>query len=502
MSYLITQDFESENICGVDYRYEEEYLLLEQEVDKAYSVTQEGTTNWELVVKDSENILKTKSKDIKLASWWLLGNWKMNNYSTFEEKLKTYIELLEKYSDELYPKSKKAKLNTFFWLENNLINDLNVFEKNKNKIINPLILLELFEKLNFLINEITQKESSFFKKIISFFKPLADEYKKTKENLLNPSDNNVKSDQKKLNSKEELNEINDEKDAIRALRSLKNLSSMLSSYYRKSSFVDLKALRITRFLCWLDTQGLPNSENKKTFLPAPLEFEIDEILELKKNEDYEKSFTLIEEMLEVSPFWLDGHFYAYEILDKTGHKNEAEEIKNNLLSFIKTNEGILELKFNDGTTFASNKTKNWIEDSLFAEETQNTKENKTNINEQKLEEIYEFANKDKLKEAMQLLEKEYLLSNTVEEKFNWRLNHAQLAIEFDKKDIALALLEELEKEITHYHLDEWNPKLASKVYSLLLTSFSSIDILPQKIEMFYKKLCKTDISNALEININ
>lgn len=502
MSYLITQDLASENICGIDYRYEEDYLNLEQEVDKAYSVTQDGPTNWELVVKNSEEILISKSKDIKLASWWLLGNWKLGIYSTFEEKLKIFVELLEKYSDELYPKSKKARFNTFFWLENNLIKDLNVFETNKNKITNPLVLLELFERLNSLINEITQKESSFFKKIINFLKPLAQEYEKSKESPVESSNNNVKSDPKKNNSVEELNEINDEKDAIKALRNLKNLSSMLSNYYRKNSFVDLKALRITRFLCWLDTQGLPNSENKKTFLPAPLEFEIDEILEFKKNEDYEKSFILIEEMLEVSPFWLDGHFYAYEILDKTGHKNEAEEIKNSLLSFIKTNEGILELKFNDGTAFASNKTKNWIEEDSFKEETQSTKENKPNTNEQKLEKIYEFANKDKLKEAMQLLEKEYLLSNTVEEKFNWRLNHAQLAIEFDKKDIALALLEELEKEITHYHLDEWNPKLASKVYSLLLTSFSSIDILPQKIEMFYKKLCKTDISNALEININ
>ncbi len=103
---------------------------------------------------------------------------------------------------------------------------------------------------------------------------------------------------------------------------------------------------------------------------------------------------------------------------------------------------------------------------------------------------------------MQEVAKQYESSASVEEKFNWRLYHAQLAVEFNKKDIALALLEDLQKDIERFNLDDWNPKLVSKVYSLILNSFTNIDIQNDKLEQIYKRLCKTDINSAFEIELN
>ena len=72
----------------------------------------------------------------------------------------------------------------------------------------------------------------------------------------------------------------------------------------------------------------------------------------------------------------------------------------------------------------------------------------------------------------------------------------------DEAVTALALLEELQDDIKNFKLDKWNPKLASKVYTLVLNSFSNTDIPQEKLEILYKKLCKIDINSAFEIQIN
>lgn len=113
-----------------------------------------------------------------------------------------------------------------------------------------------------------------------------------------------------------------------------------------------------------------------------------------------------------------------------------------------------------------------------------------------------LAQSGKLKEAMYKIEKQYDDSSSIEDKFNWRLYHAQLAVEFNKKDIAFALLDDLQKTIDKFNLDEWNPKLASKVYTLILNTFSNIDIENEKLEQIYKRLCITDINSAFEIKLN
>ncbi len=52
-------------------------------------------------------------------------------------------------------------------------------------------------------------------------------------------------------------------DAIKVLRSFKKNANLLNNYYRKQDISNLKALRITRLLSWLETEGLPNTEGKK-----------------------------------------------------------------------------------------------------------------------------------------------------------------------------------------------------------------------------------------------
>ena len=514
MHELILKAFSSSLPCGEDCKYEDSFLLIEQEIDKDKSVTQDGGTDWEVVVKSCEDFLINESKDLKIVSWLVFGLWKIESWQGLSRGLLIYNELLSTFGKDIYPKSTKSRTNIFSWIEESLTDDIFTNEQTKKSLIDEDNILSQFINLNTNINIQLETENNNFRKIINFIEGVIKEKNlqlSKEKNLKKNIEKNEKIDNKnnqKTNSllNNEIIVINNESDAINVLRSFKKNGSLLTNYYRKQNISSLKALRMTRLFTWLETDGLPNSEANVTFLHPPSELELDELEDLYKNKEYEDAFYLVEEILEVSPFWIDGHYYSYNILEKTKNYNEAKEVKNLLISFINTNEGILDLFFINNMPFASKKVKKWIEEELTSTKSSNTTnsstEETTSDDEEILLTIRQLADDNKIKEAMNILNQKYHSSSNTEEKFNWRLHHAELAIEFDKKEIALALLEELEKDIEKFHLNEWNPKLASKVYNLLLTSFSSIDIHVDKLDLIYKNLCKTDINSAFEIKIN
>lgn len=512
LNKLILQEFNNPTPVGEDCKYEDSFLFIEQEVDKNTSVTQNGGPNWKLVINKCEEFLINESKDLKIASWWLYGLWKEDSWNGLKLGLYTYIELLITFKKDLFPKSKKAKTNIFMWLNDSLTNDIMNYEDVKSTLSDELEFNKLFSNLDLIIKEILENEENNFRKIIRFTEEIIKEKnnKKTDELVIEKKEiTKVEAEIKKEVEvvkivKEEITEINNDADAIKVLRTFKKNANLLTTYYRNQDISDLRALRINRMLSWLDTEGLPYEQDKKTSLNPPSELELDDVKNLFNNKEYEDAFNLVEEILEMSPFWIDGHHYAFTILEKTKNYQAAQEVKNTLVSFVKSNEGILELLFIDDTPFASNRVKKWILDEMSSSNTTVEKQEETNSEEDKdlLKDIYELANDDKITEAMLLLQRYHDSSVSIEDKFNWRLKHANLAIEFNKSDIALALLESLEKDINKYSLDEWNPSLCAKVYSLILTSFSNTDIETQRIESMYKKLCTIDINSALQIKIN
>jgi type VI secretion system protein VasJ len=99
-----------------------------------------------------------------------------------------------------------------------------------------------------------------------------------------------------------------------------------------------------------------------------------------------------------------------------------------------------------------------------------------------------------------LLQGHHGLSVTKEDKFYWRLAKAELATQFGKNDIALALLEDLKEDIDRYHLDEWNPELAGRVFGLFL-GLNRTQVNAEDIHAAYSRLCKINIEHALEIKL-
>jgi len=488
----ILTDIQGDNPCGIDAKYEDSFSLIEQEIDKDSSVTSTTRTDWDKIIKSSEEFLFEVSKDLKIATWWFYGMWKVKSWDGLNTALNIYVQLLEKYQKNIFPTSVKIKTNVFIWLETKLSDEI---LSNKNNLKHETELFDNFNKLNIVIQNILDKEEKYFGKITRLLEPIVKD-KLKKEEVKNTPE--IK-EEKQVSGTD--NEISNNSDATKVLSDLRKTASSLAQYYRTTDFKDIKAIRISRFLSFLDVEGTPFNNNNISMINPPLITEIDEVIELINNAQHNEAFILIEEILEVCPFWFEGHLKAYEIMIKLNQDEIANEIKHTFLSFINTNKELLNISFKDNTPFATAKIKKWIEEESSVSTTLNKNNTTINVYESIMENINDLASNNKLLEAMQSLEEYYLKSSSIEEKFNWRLHHARLAIEFDKKDIALALLEELENMISLYSLDEWNPSLASQVYYLILDSFTNMDIETIKIESLYKKLCKIDVQQALKIKI-
>ncbi|NQY21082.1 MAG: type VI secretion system domain-containing protein [Campylobacteraceae bacterium] len=408
--------------------------------------------------------------------------------------------MIEKYKSDLYPKSQKAKKNTILWLETTLSKD--ILKTKKNDILNPKDLLKDFELLQNLFIDMFDENSIYFGKIIRHIKKFDEEIEVSPI----PSKNvEIKKAEKIEIKKEEkpsastgnllnIKEISNKDEANKIVFLFKKHASMLNEYYRSENSYDLRAIKITRLLSWLNTDGLPQSNKNITFINPPSALNINKIDDLIGENKNDEAFVLIQQSLEKSPFWIDGHYKAYELLISQKKDKLALEIKNYVRAFVNTNNGVSDLLFKDESAFASDETKNFLNISSEEKITSISKKEE-NV------EIQNNLNQQNIKDAMEELQKDYDLSSSMQDKFKIRLEQSKLAISNKEFTMALILLDELEKNIEKYNLDEWQPELSTEVYALILKNLFKEYINNDRLKNAFEKLCKINISKALNLNI-
>jgi len=489
----ILEDISTDNPCGSDYKYEDIFLEVEAEIDKSKNILEDMDTDWDKVSHVTETLLNEHTKDIKILCWWTYSLWKRELWVGLEKTLPVLDALLKKYTSTLFPKSKKVKISSLQWLETQLTEE--VLDENGNIFaqIEHENFYTFFNNIEQSFSLAIEEEINLFSKIQKSLKKIIDEKEAKKKESVN---------QREIVSSPatEADEIVSDSDAAKLLSQMKKSATLLHNYWRKKEAANLGSIRLIRMLAWLETDGLPIHEDKKTPLNPPSQESVEEVEILYAEEKYTEAFEKVETVISFSPFWLDGHYISYNLLTAMGKDAAALEVKNALISYVNADKEILDLTFRDSTPFASIKVKEWLAHNLETLESNIVVDKEQNEREEIIETCYLLAKKKNIKEAMKILQNSYTSASTKEDKFIWRLSHAQLAKEYGKNELALALVEDLRKEIEVYKLDEWNPKLSAKVFKLFL-DFNRTQVNVEELQMAYVSLCKIDAEEALEIKI-
>lgn len=495
MFELIVNPFSDQSPCGVDAKYDDIYLALESEIDKINSVAAGAQTNWQYVSDESKSLIEHRTKDIKILCWWAFAQYKLKGMDGFRQSIVTMNQLLINLGKELFPKSNRAKWGALSWFET-VMNLQLIQDRQINISLNDsesyLELLRIFQEH---VKNICEVDDRLFSEACRLLEVKVSE-KKQRDEAEKPKMPSVAVNTADNSSS---GEITNDADAIKILNQLKKNAEQLTHYWRARQIDDGRALRMTRMISWLEIDGIPLVQNGNTMINPPSSERIDRIDLLISEGKNDEALQMIENVIFRSPFWLSGHYKAFEIYESIQKNKAAIEVKNMLIGFINSNEGVSELKFRDGTPFIPSQMKEWLNEQtrggMVSEEGDTAVDPLAIIGEK----CYELVNKKNSKEAMEILQRSFRDAGSQEEKFQWRLLNAQIALAAGKPLMALALIEELEREIEHYRLEEWQPELVAKVYRFYLNSFNRTQIEREKYDVAFQRLCRVDMAAAIDI---
>ncbi|MGM0417340.1 MAG: type VI secretion system protein TssA [Thermodesulfobacteriota bacterium] len=485
--------------AGSDVSYEPEFEELQQEIDRLSIATAPGEgVNWEKVAQLSELILKEKSKNLLVAAYLAQALIKTKGITGFIEGSVVLSDIVENFWESLYPpkKRKKGRLNAIKWW----FDKAELFAKNLPE--NTELTTEEYEILK---NSIKKIDSVLFEKTddAPVLKPLIDiceripvkseqlpeepvqstEKSEAQETTAEPENKNeeikLKAPEPKTVKKplsEPAGEIESSKDALRVLNQAMNTSVKSAGFLFSEDKSDFRSYKIFRFYVWAEVNKLPMIENENNTVLPPPDSKIRSSLEAMFNAgEYENVIELAEKSLRNHIFWIDLNRFCASALDELGKKYLQAKItvESESLELVNKIPGIENLCFSDGTPFADNETRAWL--NSLKSSSDNTSEPDLSGSEDDIFLNAVFTEKEAKKllkekkgyEAVYLFEEKISGCSSLRDKIIYLISLSNFFLESGKPELAYPQLNKIESYINDYNINIWEPAVAVKGLTII-----------------------------------
>ncbi|KKA04101.1 type VI secretion protein ImpA [Pseudomonas ogarae] len=497
-----------EGFAGADVRFSNEYEALESELGKAQSMHESGQVDWLKIREGSEALLRTQSKDLRVAAWLVWALYQRESLQGLLAGLCLLHHLCKNHWPDIHPIKNRTRAASINWLvprlEQALGDDVAIKEqlplfRHLTEQLEGLdtactahlgddapLLLPLCRRLNTMIQRATDNlpQAGAIGTVVAQVKQVATQ-------LLTPGA-----------------PIENEKEAHKSLRAQQESAGPLCIWWLKQKATDVRALRLNRTLTWLAIDAMPerNAEQITQLRGLPAD-KLKAYQDSLHQGDYANLLVEIEASLAKAPFWLDGQRLAWECLQGLNAELAMGEVEVHFALFIQRLPGVIELRWHDGTPFADPATRAWIASQVMPH-LQNpgaAPEIDTTHNdapwELTLEEAHSILSRDGLKPAVQLLRQGMQNALGARECFLWRFAMARLCFSARKYELAKVQLEVLDQTLQHAGLNTWEPTLELQVLHLL---HSCCELLPQNHvireckDETYRRLCHLDLERVIE----
>jgi len=547
-----------EDIAMLDSSVEnQDWILKYTELRR---LVRRAASNSEGVVEISRSILADKSKDLRIASNLCLGLLHQKGFAGFAEGLKGLHILLEQYWDNgLYPSKESSRTRNVSLLDKNLSELIQARKPDKQFFI-PTVptdgdalesIIETAEQIKSIIVEKIPDSSLSLGNIVRAVnerlkqpgiikkQPKAEEPVAKPGGEPTPTRQSPAAESAQTVERAADTEFSSDLDAVKAIiRSAK--------FLLEKSIRNVLSYRLLRSVLWyLFVPPSPDKDGKRIALVAvpPDKSGIEELL---RNEDWESlvmscEAAFIQELERGgSSFCLDVQRFLCTALkeliaksEKAGDDNQKaayqsvhKVILQETAMFVERFPFIYEMLYSNGVPFADNQTKKWIEESVkpvFAaagsgsgvkqagtvSPDDDSSDSASRISEE-LRMAEELLAKQKWGEALSLMQTGIDSEPTCKGRFRRRLNLASLCLDANQPVMARPLLEDLDKEIERFSLDQWEPNLCLQVWSGLKRCYQELlsqdgqqdknEFYGEKVERVFEKICRLDIRVALAPN--
>jgi len=486
----VTRPIPGDSPSGSPARYEPEFELIKLEIDKIAAM-RAAEVEWAKVVENATEILSAKSKDLLVASYLAAGSLHVRGYAGLAEGLGVVTVLARTYWDSMFPEVSRlrARVAALAWLNERAASDVAQKAPSPAEADAVSACVENVRALNEVLREKLAAEAPSLRDMIDAleerrgelqapvpppapsptFAPPAEAAAAPAAPAAAPS---VAVD---LGSPEGV-----EKAIGRALEIFRDAAPVV----RRERPLDPTSYRMARIGAWGGLEDLPPNKDGKTRL-QPLgasAAEIERYDALAAQGDWQALLELAESQFERSVLWLDTQRFVCAALEELGppYEQALSAVKGECAWLARRFPGLLGLTFSNDTPFADEETRAWFRDSVLAGgDDSGGGPAVAAAPAQYDEEDEEFD--AVLEEAAALLKKKKLVQGTAKlaasletapsrrRRFLRRLAMARFLHDAKEYRLAVAQLDALDAELTMYGLDEWEPALAVRVLSLLIS---------------------------------
>ena len=497
-----------ENFAGEDVRFSIDYEALESELGKAQSMHESGQIDWLKIRDNSEKLLRTQSKDLRVGAWLTWALYQRESFQGLLAGLGLLHHLCEHHWTEIYPSKGRTRSAAISWLVPRLEQVLNENIALKEQLPLFLRLVEHLEGLDAVCTSHLGDDAPLLLPISRRLKNLVQRAaaNQPEPGVVSAAVAQVKQAATQLFTPSA--PIDNEKEAHKALRAQQENARPLCAWWLKQKATDLRALRLNRTLLWLPVDAVPerNAEQITALRGLPA----DKLKSFQDRYDQAKYADLLVELeasLAKAPFWFDGQRMVWECLQNLNAEMAMREVEIHFSLLIQRLPGIIELRFHDGAPFADPATRAWISAHVMPHLQSASAPRMAEVVDTQpawelaLEAVLPILRKDGLKAAVQILKQDLQSAQGGRVRFFWQFALARLCFIAKKYELAKTQLETLDQTLQDSGLNAWEPDLALEVLHLL---HSCCELLPQnhavreRKEEIYRRLCHLDLEVVLE----
>jgi type VI secretion system protein VasJ len=470
---------------GSDIRYDPAFDELQTEVDKLSSPALAGTVNWEKVSRFASDILMHKSKDLLVAGYLAVALIYTRGNDGFAMGLKMYLDLMERFWDELFPSSIRMRgrvRSIEWWVEKAEValkntGELSFFPEQRALIKERLNKLEIFLAEHLENAPSLAAVKDFINGVPEVFTE-AGRDDAALHAMSELQEEALSAQLPELERDEIAQLISSHQEADNTLSEGLNKIRDAAFYLFQRDPTGPHAYRLTRKAAWYGVEELPPAVNGRTRIPPPSALEKNLLFDLRNRSDAEALLKAAEARLPQYIFWIDLNRLSAEALSRLGNRYEKGRVAlcQETAFLLHRLPGLDELSFSDGTPFATPETRQWLEGILFRDTTtvplssvlsDRAGEEEMEVAMGKnIEEIHLLIRKGKLIEAMEETQHKLRDSFSKRERLLWRLAISKMLVDIGKPKLALPHIEQIMIDIEIHGLEIYDPAMAMNGFKL------------------------------------
>ncbi|WP_300667614.1 type VI secretion system protein TssA [Desulfoluna sp.] len=450
--------------AGQDVRYEVGFECLQEELDKLSSPVTRETFQWDTVAALSIEILKTKSKDILVASYLCVALVKLKGWPGLETSTAIYSDLLETYWENLFPPMRRmgGRLSAVQWWMEKMSEALSdemegiPDESMSRQILENLGRIDAFIKAH---TELDLSLVALRQQIEGL--PL----RKAQAGIQDDKPGEQKVFDPEFTTAVTLDAGNLMRSLAPVFKNIKAASRMV----RDDGTHNPQSYRWLRFAVWEPVKALPPAIKGVTKIPAPPQQVTAPLRQMMVDEAWEALLLHSESQLynPQNTFLFSLNYYSAEALCQLGKKYTGahEMVCRETRLFFQRLPGIEALRFADGTPFACEETLAWAVRMTSLKEGQEETFDQAPVDEGSLADVIKSARTlvrqgIDLNEAVDGLQQKIRASVSGKEALGLRLGLISLLADYRHEKIAVVHVEKVFHDMARFNLIRWDPPLA------------------------------------------